>query len=417
MIWIRPQTAASPTTRPPMRESARASPGISPVSPATPDDSLRFQGAMRAPPAEAIGRSRNSVEQLTTRAEFLALAEQWDALAERCDDQVFYRHDFFRVWLAHFAAGDELRILALRDATGRLTAVLPLRALRSRMFGIAVRELCAVGNLHSCRFDLLADDPAVAADAFITHLRSRRDWDLLRITDAPVYGRAPKLLAAAERAGLPGGLWISQLSPYLRLEAGWDVLERSLDKRFRSSLRRRRRRLQQHGVVTVERYGSGDRLDEKLQEGLALEAGGWKGRAGTAVVQDPETHAFYRALAAHAADRGELALWFLRVDGRAVAFDFALERGDRLLLLKTAYDERFADCSPGQLLLEDELRDACARGLRECDFLGPQTQAKRDWTRTLRAHCWVFVFRGVRGRLLSALKFRLVPAFKRLRAA
>jgi CelD/BcsL family acetyltransferase involved in cellulose biosynthesis len=380
------------------------------------DHSARFQRTLLATPAEATRHGLpQRVEQVCTRDAFLALADDWNALAERCDDQLFYRHDFFRLWLAHFADADALRILVLRDGGGRLTAVLPLLALRTRMYGIPLRELRAVANVHSCRFDLLADDPAGAADAFVAHLRSRDDWDLLRVIDTPAYGRAPTLLAVAHDAGLPAGLWISQHSPYLRLQAGWEALESSLDKRFRSSLRRRRRRLQHHGHVTVERYGGGAELEEKLAEGLALEARGWKGRAGTAIAQDPATCEFYRALAAHAAERGELALWFLRVDGQAVAFDLALEYHGRLLLLKTAYDERFANCSPGQLLLEDELRDASRRGLDECDFLGPQSKAKSDWTRTTRAHCWVFVFRGPRGRLLSTLKFRLVPLLKHLR--
>jgi CelD/BcsL family acetyltransferase involved in cellulose biosynthesis len=359
----------------------------------------------------------HAVQAITTRAEFMMLAGEWDALVERCDDQLFYRHAFLRLWLDHFGAG-ELRLLVMRDDRGRLEAALPLLAVNTRLFGIPVRELRAVANVHSCRFDLLADDPQTAARAFVAHLRSRRDWDVLRITDTPAYGRAPGLLAAAAEAGLPGGLWVSQHSPYRRLAAGgWNALQASLDKRFRSSLRRRRRRLQQHGVVTVERYGGGAKLDEKLAEGLALEANGWKGRAGSAIVQDPDTLDFYRSLAAHAAASGELALWFLRIDGHAIAFDFSIEHNGRLLLLKTAYDERFADCSPGQLLLEEELRDASLRGLEECDFLGPQSPAKRDWTRTVRAHCWVFLFRGSRGRLLHTLKFGVVPVVKRLAGA
>jgi len=346
--------------------------------------------------------------------QFAELREAWNALVERSDDQLFYRHEFVQLWLQHFAADATLRILTLFDGSGRLIAALPVIAVRSRLFGIPVRELQAAANLHSCRFDLIADDPATAAAAFVAHLRQRRDWDLLRLIDSPADGQASALLAAASQSGLPAGQWVSQHSPYCTLPSTWAAFEATLHKRFRSSLRRRRRRLSELGELGVERYTGGPELAERLAEGLALEAGGWKGRAGTAITQDDATLAFYRELVAQQAERGHLALWFLRLDGKAIAFDLTLEYRGRLLLLKTAYDERHAACSPGQLLLEDELRDAIERGLHEVDFLGPSSPAKRDWTRLSRPHGWTYLFRGLRGRLLWLIKFCCLPAVKRV---
>ncbi len=365
---------------------------------------------------QLVRTAGSCVRVLTTTAELRALAEQWDALVERCDDQVFYRNGLLLLWLQSFAADADLRVLTLADSKGRLTAALPLIAVRSRMFGIPVRELRAAGNLHSCRFDLLADDPAMAATSFVEHLRQCSEWDVLCLTDTPADGSAMNMLPAAERAGLVTGCWTSQHSPYCALPGTRLEFELSLNRRLRSNLRRVRRRLQGHGVVTSERFIGGPQLAAKLGEGLALEASGWKGREGTAIQQDPSTLAFYLALAEQAAIEGRLALWFLRVDGKAVAFDFALEHRGSLLVLKTAYDERFADCSPGQLLVEDELHDAVERGWHECDFLGTSSAAKRVWTRLARPHCWVFLFRGPRGHLLRALKFSIVPALKRILA-
>ena len=364
---------------------------------------------------ETIGLSTSAkVRVIIERAQFAALAKPWNALVERSDDQLFYRHDFVQLWLHHFAADAALRILTLFDGSGRLTAALPVILVRSRLFGIPVRELQATANLHSCRFDLIADDPAAAATAFVEYLRQRSDWDLLRLIDSPADGRAAALLMAAARARLPAGHWISQHSPYRLLPSSWAEFEDSLHRRFRSSLRRRRRRLAELGELRIERYVGGPELAARLEEGFALEACGWKGRAGTAISQHPATLAFYRELATRKAAEGQLALWFLRLDDRAIAFDFTLEYRGRLLLLKTAYDERHAACSPGQLLLEDELRDAIERGLREVDFLGPSSPAKRDWTRLSRAHRWTYLFRGPRGRLLWLIKFRCLPALKRL---
>jgi CelD/BcsL family acetyltransferase involved in cellulose biosynthesis len=355
------------------------------------------------------------VALLTERAQFADLVGPWDALAERCDDQAFYRHGFLRLWLEQFAGDAALRILVGFDARGRLTAALPLLAGRSRLYGVPLREWRAAANDHSCRFDLLADDPPAAADAIVAFLRGRHDWDLLRLTDVPVDGRAGLLQQAAERAGLACGRWNGQESPYATLPPRWELFEPTLQRRFRASLRRRRSRLEALGRVSLEVVHGGADLQARLQEGLMLEASGWKGRCGTAIVQDPATHAFYCQLAEQAAARGELALWFLRLDGKAIAFDFALEHHGRLLLLKTAYDEQYARVSPGQLLVENELRDAVARGLVECDFLGDSAPAKLDWAHQLRPHQWIYLFRGSRGRLAHLMKFQLGPRLKALR--
>jgi CelD/BcsL family acetyltransferase involved in cellulose biosynthesis len=230
----------------------------------------------------------------------------------------------------------------------------------------------------------------------------------------PDGGAGQALHAAATQAGLAAGRWPSICSPYITLPAAsGDAIEFGSTK-FRANLRRRRRRLNEQGKVTLERIDGGPSLQRQLEDGLRLEARGWKGSAGTAIVQDPATLGFYLALAHHAAARGMLRLWVMRLDGRAIAFHFALEHGGRYLLLKPAYDESLAACSPGQLLMQDVLADCLRRGLREFDFLGPDMPWKRDWTTATRGHAWLFAFRGWRGRLLHALKFRMTPTAREL---
>jgi CelD/BcsL family acetyltransferase involved in cellulose biosynthesis len=354
------------------------------------------------------------VSLIADRNAFDAHARDWDALVERSDDQIFYRHGFLRLWLDTFASDASLRILVARSADGVLSAALPMLSRTTRIHGFPLREWRAAANDHSCRFDMLADDPATAADAFVGFMRARRDWDLLRLVDVPSNGSAHHLLDAGRRAGLACGTWASQQSPFAVLPASWDAFASGLRPNFRSSLRRRRLRLEAGGQVSVEHCTGGAALHARLTEGFALEAGGWKGRAGSAIAQDAATLAFYRQLAEQAAHNRKLSLWFLRLDGKAIAFDYSLEHRQCLLLLKTAYDERFARFSPGQLLLEHELRDAVSRGMRECDFLGATSTAKLDWTRQSLPHDWLYLFRGVRGRLGHLLKFHVGPSVKRV---
>lgn len=374
-----------------------------------PVDSAKRNGAFRILHPEQL-------DILTDPAAFDSLADEWDALVERCGGGILYRHGFLRIWREHFAPTGTLRVLTQRTPDGCLTAVLPLLLRHTRIYGIPVRELSAMANVHSGRFDLLAENPTLASREFLGLLLRLADWDVLRLIDVPQAGAAEALLEAATLTGLRIGRWSSMDSPYIPLPTSWREMEPALNRHFRANMRRRWRRLSEKGKVSTDLFDGGDDavMKERLEEGLQLEAKGWKGLGGTAICQASDTLGFYTALARHAAREGWLRLWCLRLDGRLIAFQYGLQDGSRYLLLKPAYDEELREIGPGHLLVEEVLKDCMARGLREFDFLGPDMPWKRDWTRKSRPHAWLYIFRGPRGQLIYWLKFRMAPLVKRL---
>ncbi|MFL5348014.1 MAG: GNAT family N-acetyltransferase [Hyalangium sp.] len=351
-----------------------------------------------------------SVQEVTDRAAFMALEPEWNALVDATSNELFYRHEFLRIWIDNFAPSARLRILTLRDSEGRLTAALPLMAERTTMYGIPVRQLAATANPHSCRFDLIAHEPEAAAAMFLSWLRMSRDWDVLRLTDVPEGGAGWGLLEEAKNAKLATGVWDSLQSPYVPLPSTWEAYQATLQSKFKANCRRRRKKLEEKGQVKFERVDGGLDLESKLEEGFALEQSGWKGERGTAMAQSASTRGFYTELARDAAYSGRLSLYYLRLDGRPVAFQYGLTYGGRYFLLKPGYDESLKECSPGQLLMDEVLADCISRGLREFDFLGPDMVWKRDWTDKVRRHHWLFIFNdSAFARALGAAKFRWVP--------
>lgn len=360
------------------------------------------------PGREASRESR--VEAIDSWPTFQALAAEWDDLAERVGGEFFSRHGFIANWLAHFAS-DRFLVLALWDAYGRLTAVLPLVRRRSVIYGVPVRQWHSASNCHSGRFDLLADDPPNAAWTLIRHLAARKDWDVVVLSELGGRAAALELLDAARGAQLSTGRWWAPDSPVLELPSQWSELERGLSGSFRANLRRKRRLLMKAGRVTARRFDDDLRV---LTEGMALEARGWKGRRGTAMIQHSSTRDFYTNLATRTARDGALAVWALRVDDRMVAFQYGIEFGGAYHLLKLAYDEEFARCSPGQLLMEDVLRDAVDRRLERFDFLGDSMPWKEAWRPLGQQRAWLYLFRDAPlPRAAHTLKFRLAPALRR----
>jgi CelD/BcsL family acetyltransferase involved in cellulose biosynthesis len=355
------------------------------------------------------------IAEIHDRDTFISLQAEWDALAHDTSDLPFYRHEFFRIWLDNFAPRADLRVLVGRDPESKLVAALPLMREQTRLLGLPARQLVSVANDHTPRFDMLALDPQAAGRSFFRQLAALDGWDILLIRDVPAGGSAWHLYYAAQGAGYPVGTWDSLLSPYITLPATMEALERGLDAKFRANLRRRMRKLETLGRVTFERIEGGLTLEGELEQGYALEASGWKGRGGTAILQDTATRGFYSELARAASYGGYLTLYLLRLDGEPVAFQYGLHSGRRYYLLKPAYSEAVKECSPGHILMREVVRDLIERGAGEVDFLGPDMEWKRDWSgEHARQHTWLFIFnRTPYARFLHTMKFRWARSLKR----
>ncbi len=206
------------------------------------------------------------------------------------------------------------------------------------------------------------------------------------------FGRLPDdspAVAALERAFRGRGLVRRNQAlscPTLRLDERWRTFGGGLSSRRRSDLRRMQRKAETHGPVTHEVCSpSLDALPPLLEAALTVEDRSWKGRQGTALLQDDTRGAFFRRYAEATARAGTLRLAFLRIDDRVVAMQLAVEQARRLWLLKIGYDEDYAACSPGNLLLGHTVCWAAERGLDSVEFLGAPAPWTRVWTADERA--------------------------------
>ena len=129
--------------------------------------------------------------------------------------------------------------------------------------------------------------------------------------------------------------------------------ERALSSSSRKKLRQQRRRLSEKGVLSAEIISDPCAIPKAIEEFLLLEASGWKGRQGTALLCSDADAAFFRTGLAALAQQGGASIHTLRLDRRLIAMQLVVRAGHAAFTWKTAYDEEFGDFSPGKLLLED----------------------------------------------------------------
>jgi CelD/BcsL family acetyltransferase involved in cellulose biosynthesis len=171
-----------------------------------------------------------------------------------------------------------------------------------------------------------------------------------------------------------------QQSPYVVIDGtSWDAYQSGLSKNLRQDVRRRKRRLEQEGQLTFEVCDGTENLDELLEEGLGIEGSGWKEAEGTSINARPATRRFYTEVAQWAAERGFLRLAFLRLDGRAIAFEYCFELNRVHYALKAGYDPAYAWFAPGKILQYKMLARAFSESLSTYEFLGAFDPHKAKW--------------------------------------
>jgi CelD/BcsL family acetyltransferase involved in cellulose biosynthesis len=224
----------------------------------------------------------------------------------------------------------------------------------------------------------------------------------------------------ALRAALRGKGWMSVRpaipTPTIKLDERWKDPGSRFNSGRRSDFRRAARRASELGQVAFEILSPGPgEFDALFDEAIQVEARSWKLEAGTAIAVDHAKENCFRHYFRSACEQGNFRIAFLRIDGRAVAMQMALESLDRYWLLKIGFDEAFERCSPGTLLMLHTIGWAANRELRAYELLGNlEPWIAQFWTREQHECVWVraypFNARGAvafAGDAIAALRKRL----------
>jgi CelD/BcsL family acetyltransferase involved in cellulose biosynthesis len=342
------------------------------------------------------GRPRHSdrrptaVEWIEEPGRFAELGEQWDRLAAR-QPAPFGRHAWFSAWWNAFGTGGQLSICAVWRRE-RLVAVLPLWRR-----GGALR---AMANVHTPVFQVPACDHLAREAAFSAALQAAPgalEVEAMASADSAL----PALARASRGAGQVALLEPLHTSPIVDLDGDFAAYSRLHPTRCRklAKLGRKMRRDHQAEVTLLEVPSD---LEWELDRAFALEAAGWKGAAGTAIVSAEDTARFYRSVASAYQRLGEFRLSTIVLDGELAAFDLCLLHGGRMWTLKGAYNESYRRLSPGMVLLLWEIERSFELGLEAVELLGGIEGYKLAFATSEREH---LRFRAYRRRPAPLARF------------
>ncbi len=330
-----------------------------------------------APLATEIAKGSGfDVEAVTSVEALDALAPEWLALeALSPAATLFQSFAHVRLWARHFTGagrGEMLHVAVVRES-GRPILILP-----TGISGYAALRIARIAGDPIAQYSELLADPSLASraafeaalaslkaagvDAIVLR-RARDDSQLLRL--AAPYLRPPMARTVAPFA---------DLSAFADFASYRD----SLSKKVRRGLRHRGHHLDKAGAFRFEILNGGDEARAAVADAVDLKRK-WlvqRGSLSSAFV-DPAT----RQCLLDLAESGECGAVVARlvVDGEAAAIRYGFEYGGTHFAFMSAYDARFADVSPGKLLMEYMISGSWERGIGRIDMLAPEARHKRDW--------------------------------------
>jgi CelD/BcsL family acetyltransferase involved in cellulose biosynthesis len=304
-------------------------------------------------------------------------------------------------WWHHYGHGRQLLLAALRRPGAERRALLPLLVWRDGPLRIA--RFVGYGTADELGPVCAPRDRPAAARAVLRLL-----------TDAGVdVLLGEHLRGGAGWSAMLGGASVLRREgfPLLRAPDGWEGYVATRSSHFRHKIAGLERRLGRHRDLRYRLADDPARLDQDLDLLFALHRARWVGGSEFLAHQD-----FHRDLARAAFHQGWLRLWFLELDGVAVAAWYGFRFCGVESHFQSGRDPRFERESPGTVLLAHTIKAALDDGVTEYRFLRGGEAYKHRFATDDPGLETAVIARGAAGRsaLTGARAVDAVPQLRRL---
>ncbi|HEY6141726.1 MAG TPA: GNAT family N-acetyltransferase [Thermoanaerobaculia bacterium] len=319
---------------------------------------------------------------ISTPEELKGLRAEWLALWRRSESATPFQSPMWLLpWWRAFGS-DELSTIVARDASGGLTALLPLYIVRDGDESLGM----FLGTGNSDYLDYVGNGDAAPLLAELAGCDCAL-WDLQELRPAS------PLLTAPLPEGMHDQILDDDRCPILSIEGAGDELQNLISTHFRKKIRYYRRALGRIAPVTTE-SASAETLDELLDALYVLHAARWQRRGLPGVLDDDVVQCFHREAARDLLNEGALRMHAIRLGERIVAVFYGFTHAGTVYYYLSGYDPELERLSIGTLIVAHAIEEAVREGATTFDFLRGAEEYKYAWGATDRVSARRQIFRG-----------------------
>lgn len=356
------------------------------------------------------------IEEIRDTGEFMKLAGFWNnLLSKSAADTIFLTWEWVSNWWQVYSHNKELYVLTLKDNESTLIGIAPLYIRKNKILkGFPVNGVQFLGTGEDVSpdyldFIILQGRESEALDAFIRHLASKDQWDVLNLTDMLSTSCNIDFLAEpAKNSGFTIRQSECATCPYIVLPSSWEEYVGTLSANARYNVKRRIKNIERDFKTRYFVWEDFERLDDAMERLAQLHNKRWEEKECRHSFSSNEYVSFHKAVAKDFAKQGWLHLSCLELNGEIVGMLYDYRYGDKISYYQAGFDPAFHKYSPGLVLRAYVIRRAIEGGMKEIDLLKGAYNFKYMWTGHDRCTVNVTV-----GRQSTASKLYFLNTFKR----
>jgi len=296
--------------------------------------------------------------------DFRKIAGEWDMLVSSGDSHPFLLSDFIITWWKYFGKGKKLRIFVIEEG-GKVKGGLPLCLNRGGAREGFADLLHYIGEVAANYTEPLYSNGKPEIFPLLARaLSERNDWDVFCLTDIREGNRFLKeLKGATGQKGCSIFLISDHMNYAIDLGKGLDSYLSSLSPKLKRDLRSKRKHLTQKcGAIVLEKASGEKEVGESaaLYKKFSREAFAARNRKSN--FENDKYADFFGEFLVLMEKAGRLDAHLLKAGDTVLAISFAYRFGRGFNWVLTAFDYEYKYYRPGYILIEELLKEICARG-------------------------------------------------------
>lgn len=330
-----------------------------------------------------------SVQKIKSLTELREYAGELEEFEKRLTvKSLFVSYRWVETWIRAYLKQYHFSIFIIRQ-NHQIVAFLPLVDMNPHKIHLSPRrlELISISSQGDLVYLPCTANPRHVAQVLLEYLKwDGKYWDYIYLESLYETDElAQNLITIADQYGYKynyGALIEQQMNWYVQTDRDWQAYYDSLSSRIRNQIKRKTKKCNKIGGISVNLVTSLKSNDDIWEELLEIDRNTWQFENGIGV-SSSKNHGFYLNLARQFSDSG-LQIWILKIGDKPAAFELSIAFRNKVYGLRWGYHKEFQNFSPGQLLRYESLKYCFENGFSEFDLLGKHDTAKKLWATSSR---------------------------------
>jgi hypothetical protein len=329
------------------------------------------------------------IHEINTFKGFFDLKEQWNNLLEKTNDNLAtltWEHIYVSV--KNLGAEKSLRIITITRGD-KIIAIAPLRTARYKLGFLKYKVIEPLDYENATDYTgfIISEHKLECLRMFLTYLSRQKDWVYLNINDTPETSTLFQLIKSDSDFLPKFFIEKGDLCPYIAVPNSMEEFLNNLRLHHKKELGRCFRRLERdYGKVELKEYHELGTLEHAINLFFSLHQKRWESQGGKGAFNSQKIREIFLERAKLFAQNNWLGLYFLTVNDKPVAGNYALKYNKKVHSCSSGFDTDYYPYSVSNLLLTKIMEQCIQEGFTEYDFMKGSESYKFKWTSRYRSN-------------------------------